>query len=108
MNWRIVLLIPCFFQPLPAAAEEETVTAVVTKEGLHFKLPQDWPVEKRGGVVAPIPVEEYLAQKFSAMQSRLQALEQRVVGLELKLRVMEEELKRQKEKGLQSVEAGSP
>jgi len=90
----------------PTAAEEKEATTVVTKEGLHFKLPPDWPVEKRGGVVAPIPIEEYLAQKFSAIQSRLQALEQQMVGLELKLRVMEEELKRRKEKGLQSTETG--
>lgn len=72
---------------------EEPVTVRKTKEGLHFNLPADWPVEKRGGVMAPIPVEEYLAKKFQELDARLQAIEQRFNGFDVRLRVVEEQLK---------------
>jgi len=32
--------------------------------GLNFQVPEDWPIEKRGGVLAPIPTEEYVLNKF--------------------------------------------
>ena len=80
-----------------ADSKEGAVTVQKTKEGLHFNLPPDWPVEKRGGVMAPIPIEEYLSRKFSAMSSQLQLLEQRLNGLDVRLRVVEEELKKQRQ-----------
>jgi hypothetical protein len=83
----------------------DAVTVRKTKEGLHFQLPPDWPVEKRGGVVAPIPIEEYLAKKFSALEARLQAMEQQLGGIDVRLRVLEEEAKKRRET-LQS--GGSP
>lgn len=60
---------------------------LVTKEtkGLRFKVPADWPVEERGGSIAPIPVEEYLSKKFSAVSARFDAAEKRVTALETKL-----------------------
>lgn len=61
-----------------------------TQEQLNFEVPPDWPIEKRGGMVAPIPVEEYLAMKFKAVESRLQTIEQKLNGLDLRLRVIEE------------------
>lgn len=70
-------------------------TVVRTEEGLRFRLPEDWPVEKRGSVVAPIPVEEYLSKKFSALEARLRALEQQLAGFDLRLRVVEETVKDQ-------------
>ena len=83
---------------VPAAAAEEgdsgaRATVRKTKEQLHFELPTDWPVEKRGGIVAPIPVEEYLAMKFKTLESRLQTIEQRLNGFDVRLRVMEEATK---------------
>jgi hypothetical protein len=72
------------------ATQEERVTVRKTQERLHFELPPDWPIEKRGGVVAPIPIEEYLGQKFKAVDLRLQTFEQRLNGLDLRLRVLEE------------------
>lgn len=91
---------------LPAGAEEETAeraTVRKTKEQLHFELPADWPVEKRGGIVAPIPVEEYLAMKFKALELRLQTIEQRLNGFDLRLRVIEEAAKsRNSQPGLRS------
>ena len=82
--------------PLAMSADTKdqgrSATALRTAEGLHFQLPDDWPVEKRGGVVGPIPVEEYLGRKFSAVESRLQQLEKQVSALELQVRLLEEQL----------------
>ena len=33
-------------------------------DGLNFHVPDDWPIEKRGGVLGPIPTEEYVSMKF--------------------------------------------
>ena len=80
-----------------------------TAEQLHFELPPDWPVEKRGGIAGPIPVEEYLALKFRALEGRLQTLEQRLNGLDLRLRVMEEALKsKNPQPGLRSSGTSQP
>ena len=82
-----------------SAAEEtsEDVTVKKTAEQLHFKVPPDWPIEKRGGVMAPIPIEEYLGQKFNALDARLQAMEQHVNSLDVRLRVLEEEAKQSRQ-----------
>jgi hypothetical protein len=78
-----------------AADKRESDGMVVkTEEGIRFKLPADWPIEKRNGIVAPIPVEEYLSKKLSAIESRLQQTEQQMGALDLRLRVIEEELKK--------------
>lgn len=94
--------------PLARAADErsDSGTVIRTEEGLRFKLPADWPVEKRGSVVAPIPVEEYLSRKFSALETRLRQIEQQVASFDLRLRVMEEHLKEQNR--LRSGEAATP
>jgi hypothetical protein len=85
---------------LPAWSEDgagkEPVTVRKTKDNLSFQLPPDWPVEKRGGITAPIPVEEYLAMKFKGVESKLQALEQRLEGMDIRLRLLEETLKKQR------------
>ena len=73
------------------SADKPTVRK--SQEQLHFQLPPDWPIEKRGGMVGPIPVEEYLAMKFKALDSRLQAMEQKLNGMDLRLRVIEENQK---------------
>ena len=88
-----------------SAADEtsEDVAVQKTAEQLHFKVPPDWPIEKRGGIMAPIPIEEYLARKFKALEASVQTLEQRVNGLDLRLRVLEEESKKQRQ-GLRSAE----
>jgi hypothetical protein len=63
-------------------------------------------VEKRAGIVAPIPIEEYLARKFKAIDARLQGLEQQFNGFDIRLRVIEEELKKPS-RGLRSSEPSS-
>lgn len=84
--------------------KKDGATVLKTEDGLRFQLPADWPVEKHGGLVAPIPVEEYLTQKFSALENRLQTLEQQISGMDVRLRVYEEQYK--KEQRLKSTENG--
>ena len=67
-----------------------------TEDGLRFRLPADWPIEKRGGITAPIPIEEYLSRKLGAIESRLQSLEQQVTSTDMRLRVLEEDQKKQR------------
>jgi len=71
---------------------ENQATLLTTKrlKGLKFQVPEDWPIEKRDGVVGPIPIEEYLAQKFNkvheqlaAIQTAIQLLSERVEKIEL-------------------------
>jgi len=44
------------------------------KSGLNFHVPDDWPIEKRGGIVAPIPTDEYLTIKFKATEEEFQTI----------------------------------
>lgn len=89
------------------ATTQQQVTVRKTKDGLHFNVPSDWPVENRGGITAPIPIEEYLAQKFKALGAQLQVLEQRLNSLDVRLRLLEEASKRQTQ-GLKSTEPAIP
>ncbi len=44
------------------------------RSGLNFQVPEDWPIEKRGGILAPIPTEEYFLIKFKASEEAFQAI----------------------------------
>ena len=82
-NFLMMLLVGVFLSlvscPLSQVFAEEPYESVKkTQKGLHFDVPEDWPVEERNGVVAPIPIEEYLARKFSALDKRLAVLEKRL------------------------------
>ena len=108
---RTLFIIAAMAVPAFAAGEDqstpvESPTVQKTAERLHFTVPPDWPIEKRGGVMAPIPIEEYLGRKFNAMESQLQSLEQRVNGFDLRLRALEEQSKKERQ-GLRSSESGT-
>jgi len=45
-----------------------------TRNGLNFQVPEDWPIEKRGGIVAPIPTEEYISIKFKTTEKEFQTI----------------------------------
>jgi len=55
-----------------SSAEQKDGKATVrkSKNNLNFQIPEDWPIEERGGLVAPIPAEEYLAMKFENLELR--------------------------------------
>ena len=105
------LLLGAALRRLGAADESRAERATVrrSQNGLNFELPPDWPIEKRNGVVGPVPIEEYLGLKFKALESRLQTLEQEVGSLDVRLRVMEEAVKRAGgPAGLRSSDAPAP
>ncbi len=101
----LVLLPAAVARSVEDQQEAAQATVVKTTDQLHFNLPPDWPVERRGGITAPIPVEEYLAMKFAALEGRLRALDQQFQGLEIRLRVMEESARSQQH-ALRSAEGG--
>ena len=96
-RWAVLAVLAAGAMAGEARAEDKKKGGVdlKTEDGLHFQLPPDWPVEKRGGLVAPIPIEEYITKKFTALESRLQNLEQQVSALDLRLRVAEERSKKE-------------
>ena len=63
---------------------------VVTKEGLSFRVPEDMPIEKRGGIQAPIPFDEYVYGKFDRMDKKVRTLETRIEELEKTVASMNE------------------
>ena len=87
----LALLMLVALQPGTVLAEDsERATVRKSKEQLNFELPPDWPIERRGGLMQPIPVEEYLAMKFKAFDARLQGMEQRMQALDIRLRLLEQ------------------
>jgi hypothetical protein len=60
----------------------ETVT---TKEGLTFSIPSDMPIERKDGLVQPIPFEEYLYFRFKKMEERMDQLDRRLDDFEGRL-----------------------
>ena len=87
LGWVIVawcVTSPAMAQTAQTVEEKENL---VTKElkGFKFKVPADWPVEDRDGQVGPVPVEEYLAKKFSAVSARFDAVEKQLAALETRV-----------------------
>jgi len=56
-------------------AENFNYQTVTTSEGLNFRVPEDMPIEKRNGIVAPIPFDEYMYGKFKQIDERLKSME---------------------------------
>jgi len=92
-----------------ASAQDDAASTqlveVRTEDGLRFRVPPDWPIEKRGGGVGPIPVEEYVARKFASMEIRLRAMEQQLSSMELRVRLLETQMKSGQQR-LRSGDAG--
>lgn len=88
--WVILFLaagaVPVFAQEKnEKKGEAETLAqTTTTAEGIQFRLPEDWPVVKRGGGVGPAPIEEYLAIKFNKIEARFQKIEERLSAFEEK------------------------
>ncbi len=78
---KIMLLIACVsaVPAVCAAADQDEATfryqTVTSKDGLTYRVPEDMPIEKRGGIEAPIPFDEYMYGKFKQMDVRLQRME---------------------------------
>jgi len=75
-------------------ADRQAKLVVKTYKGLSFRVPEDWPVEEIDGTVGPIPIEEYLHRKFEVVTEKMQKLESTVQGLDLRIKVLEAQKKR--------------
>jgi len=84
MKWILAFLVLALFsgggfvRAFAEIEEEENLITVETKEGLRFEVPSDRPIVKRNGVVAPIPMDEYLHQKMKTLLKRIDELDQKV------------------------------
>ena len=55
---------------------------VTTPEGLHFNVPDDMPIQKKDGLVAPLPFDEYLYYKFRKMDEKLSEMGKKIDKLQ--------------------------
>ena|SRR3989338_1457450 len=63
-------------QTVYAADGNESSTGRNIK-GIQFNVPNDWPIDDRGGSLGPVPVEEYVTMKFEKSDERLDQMESR-------------------------------
>ena len=81
--------------PALSRAEEENANfkykTVTTKEGLVFRVPEDMPVEKRDGLLAPIPFDEYMYGKFKQVDVKLQSINEKLDRIEKKVAELDED-----------------
>ncbi|MBI2094653.1 MAG: hypothetical protein HYT89_00615 [Candidatus Omnitrophica bacterium] len=54
------------------------VQTLKTKEGMQFRIPEDMPIETKGGVLAPASTEEYIYVKFKQLDKRLKTIEDKI------------------------------
>lgn len=81
-----------FNLPWPCNADAEDQNKIRSVKGLQFNVPDDWPIEERGGTVGPIPIEEYIAKKFSAIDSKFVEAEGKLINVKMKLDEIESRL----------------
>ena len=58
----------------------------VTQEGLAFRVPEDMAVEKRNGILAPVPFDEYMYSKFKKIDEKLKAIDKKLDDIETLLK----------------------
>ena len=98
---NLVVFLFIVLAPLALYAEGEDETVVKTVDGLRFEVPEDMPIEKKNGIVAPIGLDKYVAFKFRKVDERLDKIEDFMTKAEEDLRLIKERLKKE-EKTLKS------
>jgi len=85
----LVLLagIPCV--QADEGTDEMNPNVVKKYRGLQFKVPEDWPIEKVGNTIGPIPIEEYMGRKFNDLNLRLKKQEDAMAAMEKRLEAVE-------------------
>ncbi len=66
---------------------------------LNFQVPEDWPVEKRGGLMMPVETEEYVSIKFKEIEKEFLAVRdefsEKFSGFQSDLKSIEEDLSKE-------------
>lgn len=81
---------------------------VTTPEGLHFRIPEDMPIETRGGLKGPIPFDEYLYSKFRKLEDKVTELEKKIDKLQNSMDSLQEKLKPKFDATQETAVAASP
>lgn len=87
----------------PVSAQED-VRSPQSQKGLHFGVPEDWPIEKRGGVLAPVPVEEYVMARFKNTAAQLETMKNELTGLIQGIRADLEDFKSSSKQRLETLQ----
>ena len=77
-SWGFAAEEPRETQEGPANFKYRTIT---TEEGLVFRVPEDMPIEKKNGILAPIPFDEYMYGKFKQIDERLKRIETKLEAI---------------------------
>jgi hypothetical protein len=72
--------------------KEDGFKDVTTPEGLTFRIPSDMPIERRGGLVSPVPFDEYLYIKFKNINEKLTVVDKKIDRLDETLRAIRRHL----------------
>ena len=81
---------------------------VTTPEGLHFRIPEDMPIETRGGLKGPIPFDEYLYSKFRKLEDKVTELDKKIDKLQNSMDFLQEKLKPKSDATQETAVAASP
>jgi hypothetical protein len=97
--FSLIILFPLFAQDDTGLKEDaEGKTVIKTVSGLKFEVPEDRPIEERNNIIAPMPLDEYVALKFSKFESRLQKIEENINQIQDQLNIIQGELNSPKAK----------
>jgi hypothetical protein len=77
-----------------SSTDNKTSKDVVVKtvEGLRFSVPEDMPIQKKDGIIAPMKSDQYVAMKFSNLESRLQMIEKAITKINEDLSLVQKSL----------------
>jgi len=90
--FSFIILFTLFAQDDTGLKEDaERKTVIKTVSGLRFEVPEDRPIEERDNIIAPMPLDEYVALKFSKFESRLQKIEENINQIQDQLNLNQEQ-----------------
>jgi len=84
---RILFTLACLAVYRVGAAIPIPGNPTIKQGGLNFQVPEDWPIEKRGGILAPIPTEEYVSIKFKATEEKFETIKQALTQAQTRMKL---------------------
>lgn len=89
----LFLLVPISHSAESTTPEDDSnfkYKTITTKDGLNFRVPEDMPIQKKDGIVAPMPFDEYMYGKFKKIDMRLEHMETQLQNIEKLLEEMKQ------------------
>jgi hypothetical protein len=72
--------------------EDSQNLVIKTVEGHKFSVPEDRVIEKKHGVLIMMPIDEYVAMKFSKLEDRLSDIEDSIKALGDEVTLLKKEI----------------